>query len=96
VRIPIRFDPAGAVTLLLAGTINANCVADFDRALESARHSRRPVVLDLSKVRLIDRPALHYLIDVAGEGVHLANCPAHVERWIVQLSEDEEEEQQSD
>jgi anti-anti-sigma regulatory factor len=91
-RIPVRFDPAGAVTLLLAGTLNATCLPDFDRALESARLQRRPVVLDMSKVRLIDRPTLQYLIDVRSEGVRLANCPEYVERWILQVSEDEDTE----
>ena len=90
-RSPIRFDPAGAVTLLLAGTLNAACLADVDRALESARQHHRPVLLDLSRVRLIDRPTLQYLIDVTTGGVRLTNCPAHVERWMVRASSEDED-----
>jgi anti-anti-sigma regulatory factor len=89
VRIPARFDSTGAVTLLVAGTLNASCFADFDRALEAARQFHRPVVLDLSKLRLIDRPALQYLIDVARADVRIVNCPTHVERWMRQASNDE-------
>jgi anti-anti-sigma regulatory factor len=81
-RIRSRREPTGAVTLLVAGILNASAVADFDRALERARQGRRPVVLDLSDVRLIDRPALKYLIDLMQNDVRLIVCPDYVEHWI--------------
>lgn len=77
-----RFDANGTLTIFLAGTLNAACVADVDRALESARHLKISVVLDLSRVRLIDRPTTQYLVDVMQHDVRLANCPDHVARWI--------------
>jgi len=40
-------------------------------------------VIDLSRVRLIDRPTTQYLADVMDDDVRLANCPDHVERWLV-------------
>jgi anti-anti-sigma regulatory factor len=82
VQIPIRFDPAGAVILLLAGTLTAACVPDVDRALASAKQARRAVVLDLSKVRLVDRPTLEYLIDVTDDDVRLMNCPEYLHYWM--------------
>jgi anti-anti-sigma regulatory factor len=78
-----RFDADGTVTVFLAGTLDAGCIADIDRALESARRLNRPIVIDLGKVRLIDRPTMQYLVDVVEDDVRLANCPDHVERWIV-------------
>ena len=89
--IPTRFDPAGAVILLLAGTLNATCVPDVDRALESAKQLRRPVVLDLGNVRFIDRPTLEYLIDVTGDNVRFMNCPQYLEYWMRRAVEDEPE-----
>ena len=77
-----RLDADGTLTVFLAGTLDAGCVADVDRALESARRLRTPVVLDLSRVRLIDRPTTQYLVDVLQQDVRLANCPDYVERWI--------------
>ena len=75
--------------LLLAGTLNATCVADVDRALESAKLHRRPVVLDLSKVRLVDRPTLEYLIHVGVADVRFVNCPEVPAYWMRRAVETE-------
>jgi len=84
-RIHTRIEEA-AVTLLVAGTLNAAGVPDFDRALDEARRLRRPVVLDLSNVRLIDRPTLKYLIDLMDHDVKLTVCPDYIEHWIYRES----------
>jgi anti-anti-sigma regulatory factor len=81
-RILTRVEVTGAVTLRVGGILNATNVADFERALEQARRLHRPFVLDLSDVRLIDRPALQYLIDVMRDDGGLVICPEYVERWI--------------
>ena len=81
-RISTRVDTTGAVTLAVCGTLNAAHVADFDRALGQVRALERPVVLDLSDVRLIDRPALKYLIDLMQHDVRLVICPDYVRHWI--------------
>ena len=77
-----RVNAEGTVTVFLTGTLDAGCVADVDRELESARRLRRPIVIDLSRVRLIDRPTTQYLVDVMQHDVRLTNCPDHVARWI--------------
>jgi anti-anti-sigma regulatory factor len=81
-RIMTRIEATGVVTLVVAGTFNAVGVADFDRALEDARRLHQPVVLDLSEVRLIDRPTLKYLIDLMQHDFNLVICPDFVEHWI--------------
>jgi hypothetical protein len=81
-RIQTRVEPMGTVTVLVAGTLNATSVAEFDRVLEEARRLEQPVVLDLSHVRLIDRPTLKYLIDLMEHDVRLVICPDYVEQWI--------------
>ena len=88
-QIPVRFDSMGGVILLLAGTLTSACVPDVDRALASARETRRPVILDLAKVRLVDRPTLEYLIDVTDEDVRLMNCPAYLQYWMRRAVEPE-------
>jgi len=84
--INTRIDSTGAVTLAVAGTFNATGVADFDRALEAARRLHQPLVLDLTDVKLIDRPTLQYLIDVMEQDIRLVICPDYVEHWIYRES----------
>jgi anti-anti-sigma regulatory factor len=81
-RILTRTDSGGAVTLFLVGTLNGTCVPDFERALESAHRHTPHVVLDLTRLGLIDRPALQFLIDVMQRDVQVVKCPPHIERWI--------------
>jgi anti-anti-sigma regulatory factor len=75
-----------AVTLSVVGTLTAAVVADFERALDDARRLHRPIVLDLTNVRLIDRPTLKYLIDVMEHDVRLVVCPDYVEHWMYRES----------
>lgn len=75
-----------AVTLCVAGTLTSSAVADFERALEDARQLHRPIVLDLSRVKLIDRPTLRYLIDLMEHDVRLVVCPDYVEHWMYRES----------
>ena len=84
-RIQTRIDET-AVTLFVAGALTATVVADFDRAVGKARKLERPVVLDLSNVRLIDRPTLKYLIDLIEQDIQLVICPDYVEHWIYRES----------
>ncbi len=81
-RVSTVVDPIGTVTLVVAGTLSAECVADFDFALACARREGSDVAIDLSRVRLIDRPTLEYLNDLLGEEVRAVNCPAHLARWL--------------
>jgi anti-anti-sigma regulatory factor len=81
-HIMTQVEPTGAVTLVVRGTLNAACVPDVDRAVEQARRLEQPLFLDLSGVRLIDRPTLQYLIDLMEHEIRLVICPAYVEQWI--------------
>ena len=84
-RIETRVEDS-AVTLLVVGTLTASAVADFKRALDEARRLQLPIVLDLTYVRLIDRPTLKYLIDVLEHDARLAVCPDYVEHWMYRES----------
>ena len=85
-HIMTRVDGTGIVTLVVAGTLTATSVPDFDRAIEQARQLERPIVLDLSDVRLIDRPMLKYLIDLMQRDFRFIICPDYVEHWIYRES----------
>jgi anti-anti-sigma regulatory factor len=74
------------VTVSVAGILNAARVADFDRALGEARRLDRPVVVDLTNVKLIDRPTLKYLIDLMQDDMRLIILPDYVEHWIYRES----------
>ena len=78
------------MTLTIAGTFNATGVADFERALDEARRLEQPVFLDLTRMTLIDRPTLRYLIDVLHRDVRLVICPPFVEQWIARESQTDE------
>lgn len=81
--ILIRWEPDHTMTLQLTGTLDTACVADLERALESARHEHTRVVLDCGKLRLMDRPTLQYVADLIEHGVlSIVNCPDYVEGWI--------------
>lgn len=87
-HIVTQVEPSGAVTLVVRGTLNASCVADVDRAVAQARLLDQPLFLDLSGVRLIDRPTLQYLIDLMEHEIRLVICPAYVEQWIAREAND--------
>jgi hypothetical protein len=81
-RILTSVDPAGAITLVVAGTLDGTCLADFKRALGAARRLRQPIRLDLGEVALVDRPSLQYLVGLARGEVMLVNCPEYIARWM--------------
>jgi anti-anti-sigma regulatory factor len=91
-RVWTRIDSNGTVTLVAEGTLNSAVVSDFERALEQLRQHEAPVVLDLTDMKLIDRPTLKYLIDLMQRDVRLVICPAYVEHWIYRESTRESNE----
>jgi hypothetical protein len=81
--VSTRIDHDGATTIVLAGVVNLHCVCDLERALESARRMTRCVAVDMSRVRLIDRPTIEYLRDLMSPPVPLIDCPAAIARWLL-------------
>lgn len=73
---------AAAVTLTLAGKVCSTSLGALRRRIERARRARGGVVIDLSEVTLIDKPALQFLAVQSGAGVQLVNCPVYIERWL--------------
>jgi len=81
-RIATLQDPAGLVTLAIAGKCNGGCLGELRRAIDKARRMQRQIVIDMSEVTLVDRPSLQFLAAQARDNVTLINCPAYIEPWI--------------
>jgi len=75
-------NPSSAVTVTLAGKVCSASLGALRRRIDRARRQRGSVVIDLSEVTLIDRPALEFLATMNGAGVELVNCPAYIEPWL--------------
>jgi hypothetical protein len=68
--------------LTLAGKVCSASLGALRRRVDRARRLRGGVVIDLTEVTLIDRPALEFLATLSGAGVELVNCPAYIEPWL--------------
>ena len=77
-----QFDPMGPVTVILAGKCSGGCLGELRRAIDKARRSQRPVVIDMSEVTLVDRPSLQFLAAQMREDIQLINCPEYIEPWF--------------
>lgn len=82
-RILTRIDPAGPVTLTVIGGVNAACIADFERAVVSARRLGKRLRVDLSQLTVIDRSCLRYLFELTNTGVTFVGCPPHIRDQLV-------------
>lgn len=71
-----------SLILLLGGKLDEHTLPELERSLTDARESRATVFIDLSEVTLVDRKAVEYLSDRAGEGIELVNCPHYLARWF--------------
>ena len=68
------------VTLALSGRIQAEDLAELKRVMESYS---KPVVLDLTGVKLIDRDAVRFLAKLETDNATITNCPRYISEWIL-------------
>ena len=88
-KILTEADPTQhSVTLLLNGKFGEDAIAELDQSITDARVLHDKIYIDLSEVTLVDRKAIQYFSDRAGQGVKLVNCPIYLKRWITQVSDD--------
>ena len=74
-----RTERDNAVVFEICGRLEAGHGAELRKLLES---ERRPVLLDLRDVRLIERGAVEFLAIWETKGVALRNCPGYMREWI--------------
>ncbi len=82
-KIATRIDPAGPVTLALAGNVSEDCLGELARTLDAACESNSDVQIDLSEVTLLDPHGLQFLVIQRKRNVQLVNCPEYIEPWLV-------------
>ena len=67
------------VTLALSGRIQAGDLAELKRVMESYS---KPLVLDLTGVKLVDREAITFLANLETGKATITNCPPYIREWI--------------
>ena len=67
------------VTLALSGRIQAEDLPELKRVMESYR---KPVVLDLTGVKLVDGEAITFLANFETDNATITNCPPYIREWI--------------
>jgi hypothetical protein len=75
------------VLFILSGRIETTEDIEQLQQLLAVETSRRPMVLDLKDVMLVNQNAVEFLRRCEADGIKLENCPLHVRRWIDQIEE---------
>ena len=68
------------MTFSLSGRIQAEDLAELKRVMESYS---KPVVLDLTGVKLVDREAITFLANLETGNATITNCPPYIREWIL-------------
>jgi anti-anti-sigma regulatory factor len=76
----------GEGVLALSGRISAENVAELKTLFESEAQ-RRPIILDLENITLVDRDAVKFLERCEADSIQLKNCPAYIREWIARERE---------
>ena len=78
IRIEIS-EGRNLVTLALSGRIQAEDLSELKRIIESYS---KPVVLDLTAVKLVDRETITFLANFETDTATITNCPPYIHEWI--------------
>jgi ABC-type transporter Mla MlaB component len=68
------------VTFALSGRIQAEDLPELKRVMDSYS---KPVVLDLTSVKLVDREAITFLANLETGNATITNCPPYIREWIL-------------
>jgi anti-anti-sigma regulatory factor len=79
-----------SITLLLNGRFSEDALPELDQSISEARGAHQRIYIDLSEVTLIDRKAVQYFAEQAGQDLKLVNCPIYLRRWITQVGDEAE------
>jgi ABC-type transporter Mla MlaB component len=79
IRIEIA-ERSDVVTFALSGRLQTEDLPELIRIMEV--HCK-PVALDLTGVKLIDREAITFLAHLETNGATITHCPAYIREWIV-------------
>jgi anti-anti-sigma regulatory factor len=80
-----------SITLLLNGKFSEDALPELDQSISEARGAHQRIYIDLSEVTLVDRKAVQYFAEQAGQDLKLVNCPIYLRRWITRVGDGSEE-----
>ena len=81
IEIPERRDLG---RFALSGRIQAEDLPELKRVTES---SSKPVVVDLTGVKLVDRNTVRFLANLETDNATITNCPPHIRKWMLRERE---------
>ena len=67
------------VTFALSGRIQTEDLPELKSVVESYS---KPVVLDLTGVKLVDRETITFLANFETDNATITNCPPYIREWI--------------
>jgi len=67
------------VVFAVIGRIEVNDLPELKRLIGS---HELPVILDLRRVKLVDREVVTFLADFETDSGRITNCPTYVREWI--------------
>jgi len=82
VKRAAKYDLAGPVILEIAGNFCRSRLGKLRRQLRKARRTKKPILIDLGEVTLVDPDSVHFLAEQTRENIKLINCPGYIEPWI--------------
>ena len=71
----------GEVVFTLSGQMDEEATAELETVI-SSESNRRPLVLDLKDLTLVNENAITFFGRCEANGITLKNCPAYVREWI--------------
>jgi anti-anti-sigma regulatory factor len=80
--LKIRRAANGEVVFTLSGRMDAENVGEMKSLFQSEAKDRRPIVLDLRDLTLVDQAAVSFLERCEADSIKLKNCPAYIREWI--------------
>jgi anti-anti-sigma regulatory factor len=77
----IQRSESSEVVFTLSGQMDEEATAEL-KTMISSESNRRPIVLDLRDLTLVDENAITFFVQCEAESIRLKNCPAYVREWI--------------
>jgi ABC-type transporter Mla MlaB component len=79
IRIETIEERLDLMTLVLSGHIQADDLPELKRVMEGYA---KPVLLNLTGVKLVDPDAVRFLADFEAHNGRITNCPSYIREWI--------------
>lgn len=77
----IHRSESNEVVFTLSGQMDEEATAEL-KTMISSESNRRPIVLDLRDLTLVDENAITFFVHCEANSITLKNCPAYVREWI--------------